>query len=31
VNYPEDFAGRWVLAPPPADEMLRTFTAFSMR
>jgi predicted phosphodiesterase len=29
--YPEDFAGRWVLAPPRAEEMLKTFTEYSMR
>jgi hypothetical protein len=31
VNYPEDFAGRWVLTPPSASEMLKAFTDYSMR
>jgi predicted phosphodiesterase len=31
TTYPEDFAGRWVLRPPSEEEMLKTFTAFSLR
>jgi len=31
TDYPEDFAGRWVLAPPAAAEMLKLFTEYSMR
>ena len=31
TDYPEDFAGRWVLAPPAAPEMLKLFTEYSMR
>src|SRR5437899_3705086 len=31
TTYPEDFAGRWILTPPSEEEMLKTFTAFSLR
>jgi len=31
TTYPDDFAGRWVLAPPSSAEMLKTFTDYSMR
>jgi predicted phosphodiesterase len=31
TTYPEDFAGRWILAPPSAAEMLKTFTEYSLR
>ena len=31
TTYPDDFAGRWLLTPPPAADMLKTFTEYSMR